>query len=166
MKYVQIEKWCITSLLTIMDIWIRCNMRNEMSGVLGYDFALKGYTGLGTTWANGMSFVMNHAPSAGSIPWPVDQQSTAIITTNNESSAYIFVSYTQPVLYQVLIPPTHTPTHHLQVLVLLQCHCDLDLDQYNVKVLHWYTGPCMALCGRVTSPSQCCSIMQYIYTAL
>ena len=27
-----------------------------------------------TTWANEMKFVMNHAPDAGSIAWPIDQQ--------------------------------------------------------------------------------------------
>ena len=37
---------------------------------------LQGYTGPGTTWANEINFDMNHAPGAGSIPRPVDQQST------------------------------------------------------------------------------------------
>ena len=40
---------------------------NEMIDVLGHDSALLGYTRPGTTWANEMNFVMNHAPSAGSI---------------------------------------------------------------------------------------------------
>ena len=39
---------------------------------------LKGYTGLGTMWVNEMNFVMNHAPCAGSIVRPVDQQSSAL----------------------------------------------------------------------------------------
>ena len=34
---------------------------------LGNDSALEGYTGLETTSANEMNFVMNHAPGAGSI---------------------------------------------------------------------------------------------------
>ena len=33
-------------------------------GVLGYDSAMEGYAGPGTTWANEMNFVMNHAPGA------------------------------------------------------------------------------------------------------
>ena len=32
-----------------------------MNGVLDHDSALKGYTGPGTTWANEMTFAMNHA---------------------------------------------------------------------------------------------------------
>ena len=40
----------------------------EMNDVLGHDAALRGYTGLGSTWANEMSFVMKHAPAR-----PVDQ---------------------------------------------------------------------------------------------
>ena len=35
--------------------------------LLGHDSALLGYAGPGTTWANEMNFVMNHAPGAGSI---------------------------------------------------------------------------------------------------
>ena len=44
------------------------------SGVIG----LEGYTGPGTTWDDEMNFVMNHAPGAGSIARPVDQQSSAL----------------------------------------------------------------------------------------
>ena len=43
----------------------------EMTGVLGHDSALSGYTGPRTTWANEMNFVMNHT-LAGSIEGPVD----------------------------------------------------------------------------------------------
>ena len=35
--------------------------------VIGHYSALQGYTGSGTTWAEEMNFVMNHAPDAGSI---------------------------------------------------------------------------------------------------
>ena len=49
-----------------------------MAGVLGHDFALQGYTGPWTNWANEMNIVMNHAPGAGSIARPVDQQSSAL----------------------------------------------------------------------------------------
>ena len=38
-----------------------------MNGVLGHDFQLKDYTGPGTTWANEMNFVINHASGAGLI---------------------------------------------------------------------------------------------------
>ena len=34
---------------------------NEMNGVLCQDSALLGYTGLMTTGANGMNYIMNHA---------------------------------------------------------------------------------------------------------
>ena len=37
-----------------------------MNGVLGRYSILKGYAGLGTTWAHEMNF-MNHAPGAGLI---------------------------------------------------------------------------------------------------
>ena len=49
-----------------------------MHGVLGHDSALKGYTRPGTTWANGMKFVMNHTPGVASIARSVDQQSSAL----------------------------------------------------------------------------------------
>ena len=44
---------------------------NEMIGVLGHVSALLGYAGPGTSWANEMIFVMNHAP--GMIARPVGQ---------------------------------------------------------------------------------------------
>ena len=40
---------------------------NEMNAVLGHKSTLFGYTGPGTTWANEMNFVLNHAPGAGLI---------------------------------------------------------------------------------------------------
>ena len=47
-----------------------------MNGILGNDSALQGHTG--TTWTNEMNLVMNHAPGAGLIAPPVDQQSSAL----------------------------------------------------------------------------------------
>ena len=44
----------------------------KMNGVSGYDSGLKGYTGPGTIWVNGMNFGMKHAPRAGLIARPVD----------------------------------------------------------------------------------------------
>ena len=38
-----------------------------MKRILYNDSALKGYTGPGTTWANGMNFVIDYTPGAGSI---------------------------------------------------------------------------------------------------
>ena len=57
-----------------------CNTMQELriNGVLGHGSELYGYTGPGTTWANGMYFVMNHVPGAGSPAQPVDQQSSAL----------------------------------------------------------------------------------------
>ena len=49
-----------------------------MNGILGYNSTLKGYTGLGTTRANEMNFIMNHAPGTGLIPRLVDQQSSML----------------------------------------------------------------------------------------
>ena len=45
------------------------NSTHEMNGtgILGHESTLYGYTGHGTTWANEMNFVLNHAPGAGSI---------------------------------------------------------------------------------------------------
>ena len=40
-----------------------------MNGVSRHDSALVRLYGPGTTWANEMKFVMNHAPGAGSITW-------------------------------------------------------------------------------------------------
>ena len=48
------------------------HMFHNNDSVLGHNSALKGYTGLGTNWANEVNFIMNHAPGAGSIPRPVD----------------------------------------------------------------------------------------------
>ena len=50
----------------------------KIIGVLGHDSALVGYTGPGTTWADGMNFGMNIAPGAGSITRPINQQSSAL----------------------------------------------------------------------------------------
>ena len=51
----------------------------EMKGVVSHDSALvKGYTGLGTTWADEVNNVMNHASGAGLIARTVDQQSSAL----------------------------------------------------------------------------------------
>ena len=52
-----------------------------MIGVLGHNSALKGKTGPGTTWVNGMNFVMKHAPGAGLIARPVDQCFTTELWT-------------------------------------------------------------------------------------
>ena len=49
---------------------------NEMNGVIGLDAALLGNNGPGITWANEMTFGMNHAPSAGLIARPADLQSS------------------------------------------------------------------------------------------
>ena len=49
-----------------------------MNGVLGHDSALPGYTRSGTTWANEMYFVMNHAAGAESIALPIDLQAIAL----------------------------------------------------------------------------------------
>ena len=53
-------------------------MKNEMIEVLGHISALCSYTGPGKTWATEMNFVLNHAPSAGSITHPAYQQSSAL----------------------------------------------------------------------------------------
>ena len=49
-----------------------------MNGILGHDFALLRLYWGRATWANEMNFVMNHAPGAGSIVRPVDQQSSVL----------------------------------------------------------------------------------------
>ena len=46
----------------------REKQEHDMVGVLVHDSVLQGYTSPGTTWANDMNFIMNHAPGAGSIP--------------------------------------------------------------------------------------------------
>ena len=49
-----------------------------MDGVLGHNYALHGFTGPGTNYANEMNFAMNHAPVAESLARPVDQQSSVL----------------------------------------------------------------------------------------
>ena len=51
---------------------------NHINGVLGHDSVWQGYTGPNTTWANEINSVMNHAPGAGSLARPVDQQSIVL----------------------------------------------------------------------------------------
>ena len=51
----------------------------EIDDVAGHDSALYGYTRSGTTSADEVNFVMNHARGAGSISIPVDLQSSATI---------------------------------------------------------------------------------------
>ena len=50
----------------------------NVNGALGHDSALIRLYWAGTTWANEMNLVMNHAPDARSIARPVDQQSSAL----------------------------------------------------------------------------------------
>ena len=50
-----------------------------MNGVICHDSALvRLYIGPGITWADEMNFVMNHAPGAGFIASPVNQQSSVL----------------------------------------------------------------------------------------
>ena len=46
---------------------LQSRFRKKLNGVLGHDSVLQSYTGLGTTWANEMDFVTNHAPGVESI---------------------------------------------------------------------------------------------------
>ena len=103
-----------------------------MKGVSGHDYALQGYTGQGTTWANGMNFVMNHAPGAGTITRPIDQQSSMLP------------------LYQGC---PHTKIHHYSLsmtneLVLIciifefwwKCCCWCDHVETWIEVAWWHSG--------------------------
>ena len=53
-----------------------------MNGVLGHDSVLIRLYWAGATWGNEVNFVMNHAPGAGSIARPVDQQSSDLPLQN------------------------------------------------------------------------------------
>ena len=54
-------------------------LQSEMNAVLGHDSALaRLYTVSESTWTNEMNLVMNHAPGAGSIARPGDQQSSTL----------------------------------------------------------------------------------------
>ena len=56
-----------------------CTKRNKwIEWCLCQDSALQGCTWPGTTWANEIYFVMNHALGAGSLARPVDQQSSTL----------------------------------------------------------------------------------------
>ena len=55
---------------------------------LGHVSALEGYAGPGTTQAKEMNFVMNHAPDAGLIIRPGDQQSS--VATYGATDAPLF----------------------------------------------------------------------------
>ena len=45
--------------------------------------------GWGTTWANEMKFLMNHAPCAGLITQPIDLQSSTLATTMLRLPPYV-----------------------------------------------------------------------------
>ena len=92
-----------------------------MIGVLCHDSALKGYTGPGTTWANKIHFVMNHAPGAGTFAQTVDLQSTALI-----------LSYGCPLIHVLYMLTT--------VLYLKQYHCN--------KYLHVHISGTLVLLKR------------------
>ena len=47
-------------------------------GVLGHILHCQGYTGPWIFWANQMNLIMKHAPGAGSIAQPIDQQFSVI----------------------------------------------------------------------------------------
>ena len=70
--------WQETHIGYIMHSFGQGKFTSEMISVLGQDSILQGYTGPGTTWANGMNFSMNHAPGAALIAWLVDLQSSAL----------------------------------------------------------------------------------------
>ena len=64
--------WCVQGcqglVLAVVNEW----MTELMNSVLGS--ALYVILGMTKTWDSEMNFVVNHAPSAGSIAWPVDPQ--------------------------------------------------------------------------------------------
>ena len=92
--------------------------RNKMNGVINHDSVLQGYTELGTTWANEMNFVMNHAPGAGLLARPVDQQSSALTLSYGcphlNSKEKLQRSHQGSPMYEALvddnIPPYYTCT--------------------------------------------------------
>ena len=63
-----------------------------MNGVLGHDSALD-HGRLYWAWANEMNIVMKHAPDAGSIAWPVDQQSSILHTLKAQNMIHREHSY-------------------------------------------------------------------------
>ena len=65
----------------------------KMNGVIGHDSALQGYTWPETTWTDEMNVVMNHAPDAGSIAQPVDQQQCATELPTSLSADVIYILF-------------------------------------------------------------------------
>ena len=84
------SRWISCNLFILMAVYFRVCLLNQtrardvciindtkqMNGVSGH---VQGYTGPGTIWANEMNLVLNHAPGAGSLTRPVDQQSSALL---------------------------------------------------------------------------------------
>ena len=79
---------CLVGTLYVWTTWARslCNCENVLSVFVRRNkryfrsrfCTVKAIAGPGTTWANELNFVLNHAPGAGSIARPVDQQSSAL----------------------------------------------------------------------------------------
>ena len=77
-----------------------------------------GHTGLGKTLPNEMNFIMNHTPGAGSIAWPVNQQSSMLplrVRDNNDGLLYtihIRTHKTEPLLPQIFIILSYTSAYN------------------------------------------------------
>ena len=80
-----------------VEIW---GMWNEMNGVLGYNSALRGYTGPGTTWANEMNFGYRPCPRCRINYWTcwsaVQHCATAALYQNNKYLLYCSIKSTKP----------------------------------------------------------------------
>ena len=62
-----------------------------MNDILGLDSALLAYTGPGTTWTNGMNYVMNDEPGALSIVRPVDHPAVQRGTSEPRTPSVLYI---------------------------------------------------------------------------
>ena len=86
--------------------------------------ALKGYTGPWTTWATWVKFAMNHAPGAGLIARPVDQQSTTLLLYHGcpqFDKLYTGPLWKNSVGYCLAIHYSHHPSETIQCSYATTC---------------------------------------------
>ena len=125
----------------------------QLNGILGHDSALYGYTGPGTTWVNEMSFVMKHAPSAGSIARPIDQQSSTLPLCQGRPL--------QPGPMRWLI--NHAPDAGLKLDLLI--NTALWPPRYFMNIRRVLSGPHTTICSYVLKNirSICIWFLEYQY---
>ena len=99
--------------------------------VLDHDSALYGFTVPGTTWDNEMTFVMNHAPGAGSIARPVDQHASSPACYHCITDVpYIYTKHFRPAVC----------VHYIYYKYLLKCAVNIYVSHMRAFVDKAFQG--------------------------